>query len=1045
MKKFIVSIMMAVLLATGQNGWSAGLRTLSYQGYLSTLNNVPVNDAIHMTFSLYDSMTGGSPVWTESQSAVTVENGVYTVLLGSSTALTITFDKIYYLGIAIGTDAEMSPRYELSSVPYAFRAVNADSADTLSLSCGDGQLLGYSAASKSWGCVTGAASGSGAGTWGSITGALANQGDLATVLAGKVGTATTVNGHALNGNISLAAGDLGLGNVNNTSDSTKPVSLATQTALNGKAASGVNNDITGTTALQSITGISSGSGNGGSITVTAGSSSGGSGNGGDIVLKAGSGNGSGTVGTVKILSGSSSVTFPTTVGTSGQTLATDGTGKLDWVTPSSSSDANGTTKGSVQLAGDLGGTASTPRVVSVGGATAASINSAVTLVNGATTSNSAGTLVKRDASGSIVAATQPIGDNSAKVATTAYAEAIAATRAASGANSDITSLSGLTRPLTVTQGGTGSNVRNFVDLTSSETIVGAKTFSQSIVGNLTGNVQGNISGSAASLSGSSVLPDGTTAVTQGAKDTSTKVATTAYVENAATTAVSNRAISGVNSDITSLTTVTTVKAPLGSTLTVSTPDATLSSGQSGADITIRAGKGDGSGSAGKVKIISNGATLTLPTTIGTTGQLLNTDANGNLGWADPTNLPDAASGIKGLLQLGGDLGGTSASPRVVSVGGSSAANLHGAEQAVSEATTATTANTLVKRDSSGNILALTQVLGDNSTKVATTAYTDSATISATSGKAAKGANSDITSLSGLSTALSVGQGGTGSAALTGYVKGLGSAPLTASATIPVGDVTGLGALATKTQASLTADVSGILPVANGGTGSNSRNYVDLTSSETIGGTKTFSSSIVGNVTGSATSLSAASTLPSGTGATTQLTGDNSTNIATTAYADSAASSAASGKAVSGANGDITSTSNLLSMTTPPASDFSLTTGAVTSGTASPGNITLKGGAGSSDSNSGGSVVLTGGSSSGSSKKAGAVILTGGGNTFDNGSANGGPVTLTGGVGMSGSGGEVTINGGTTLSTLPNVDGGAVILTGGTFAGVQNEPVRRAER
>lgn len=58
------------------------------------------------------------------------------------------------------------------------------------------------------------------------------------------------------------------------------------------------------------------------------------------------------------------------------------------------------------------------------------------------------------------------------------------------------------------------------------------------------------------------------------------------------------------------------------------------------------------------------------------------------------------------------------------------------------------------------------------------------------GGAASGANSDITSLSGLTTPLSVAQGGTGANTLTGYVKGSGTSALTASATVPFSDVTG---------------------------------------------------------------------------------------------------------------------------------------------------------------------------------------------------------------------------------------------------------------
>lgn len=45
----------------------------------------------------------------------------------------------------------------------------------------------------------------------------------------------TVAGKALTADVTLAKGDVGLGNVDNTSDASKPVSTATQTALNLKA------------------------------------------------------------------------------------------------------------------------------------------------------------------------------------------------------------------------------------------------------------------------------------------------------------------------------------------------------------------------------------------------------------------------------------------------------------------------------------------------------------------------------------------------------------------------------------------------------------------------------------------------------------------------------------------------------------------------------------------------------------------------------------------------------------------------------------------
>jgi len=52
-------------------------------------------------------------------------------------------------------------------------------------------------------------------------------------------------------------------------------------------------------------------------------------------------------------------------------------------------------------------------------------------------------------------------------------------------------------------------------------------------------------------------------------------------------------------------------------------------------------------------------------------------------------------------------------------------------------------------------------------------------------------------VSGLSAPIAVASGGTGAATLTGYVKGTGSSALTASATIPNTDITGLGTMSTQ--------------------------------------------------------------------------------------------------------------------------------------------------------------------------------------------------------------------------------------------------------
>lgn len=55
------------------------------------------------------------------------------------------------------------------------------------------------------------------------------------------------------------------------------------------------------------------------------------------------------------------------------------------------------------------------------------------------------------------------------------------------------------------------------------------------------------------------------------------------------------------------------------------------------------------------------------------------------------------------------------------------------------------------------------------------------------------------------------------------------------------------------QVGLTTDVTGILPIANGGTNSSTQNFVDLTTTQTVGGSKTFSSPLIVSDTTGATS------------------------------------------------------------------------------------------------------------------------------------------------------------------------------------------------
>jgi trimeric autotransporter adhesin len=100
---------------------------INYQGRLTSPGGQPVNATVSMVFSLYDVTTGGSALYSETQS-VTVANGTFNVAIGSVTPLALPFDVPYYLGITVGADPEMTPRQALLATPYALGAANAGGA-----------------------------------------------------------------------------------------------------------------------------------------------------------------------------------------------------------------------------------------------------------------------------------------------------------------------------------------------------------------------------------------------------------------------------------------------------------------------------------------------------------------------------------------------------------------------------------------------------------------------------------------------------------------------------------------------------------------------------------------------------------------------------------------------------------------------------------------------------------------------------------------------------------------------------------------------------
>ena len=91
---------------------------ISFQGELTDSAGTRIATPVSATFKLYNVSTGGASIWTEAQT-VSPDQGITNVSLGTVTPFNLPFDTQYWLGIQVGTDAEMSPRMKLQATPYA--------------------------------------------------------------------------------------------------------------------------------------------------------------------------------------------------------------------------------------------------------------------------------------------------------------------------------------------------------------------------------------------------------------------------------------------------------------------------------------------------------------------------------------------------------------------------------------------------------------------------------------------------------------------------------------------------------------------------------------------------------------------------------------------------------------------------------------------------------------------------------------------------------------------------------------------------------------
>jgi hypothetical protein len=132
----VALILCAIFLFSQNTLADAGInQQLTYYGVLKNVNGTIVADGNYdMVFKIYTVDSGGTALWTGNYTAangnpVAVADGNFVVMLGSGAGNTLNIDfsqDTYYVGLTVGTDAEMTPRQRLGASAYSF---NSDMVD----------------------------------------------------------------------------------------------------------------------------------------------------------------------------------------------------------------------------------------------------------------------------------------------------------------------------------------------------------------------------------------------------------------------------------------------------------------------------------------------------------------------------------------------------------------------------------------------------------------------------------------------------------------------------------------------------------------------------------------------------------------------------------------------------------------------------------------------------------------------------------------------------------------------------------------------------
>jgi hypothetical protein len=129
-KKLIIYIGTLCLLVAAVSFAGSVPRKISYQATVEDSEGGPVTTEIQVIFAIYDNEFTKGQLWAETLLVHPADNGAFSKVLGEVHEIqdTVMDGGVRYMGITVGTDAELTPRTLLTASPYSFRVASLDDA-----------------------------------------------------------------------------------------------------------------------------------------------------------------------------------------------------------------------------------------------------------------------------------------------------------------------------------------------------------------------------------------------------------------------------------------------------------------------------------------------------------------------------------------------------------------------------------------------------------------------------------------------------------------------------------------------------------------------------------------------------------------------------------------------------------------------------------------------------------------------------------------------------------------------------------------------------